>query len=424
MVALEKQLASVQGRLKSLEDAHFETQLALREMTERATKAELRCEQLERQLQRLGTSVTPFGGPASSEPEAPAHASTVEEEVSRVRKEIKKTQEDARERSGSRPIDATEEESVLKFERKWLRGATKYQYKDWRVTPMPGRALAIEAPGFHIETGDVVFDALPPPSALELSEPASNTAFYEDFMFNSKHTHFCGYTGLGAFADIPVVISVEQLAHTRGAKLRRKPVLCIVRSPDGMNQVCFLFVASHSSSLTLVLQYCLSGLKEVVCRLPYATVTLSEHMARHYPGQRFTEVTSAEEHAQLSRQLLAYEQMHINQKYKIGVLRWEKGQVRVRDFYYCATSHTPLVQSENEAFANESSPAFRDFMDWLGERVELSGWSKFRGGLNVTDNATGTHSYYTTIERENVEIMFHVSTELPKVLLVCVCVCV
>lgn len=50
-------------------------------------------------------------------------------------------------------------------------------------------------------------------------------------------------------------------------------------------------------------------------------------------------------------------------------------------------------------------------MNFLGDRIELKGWEKYRGGLNVKDDSTGTHSVYTVIR--GLEIMFHVSTLLP-----------
>lgn len=41
-------------------------------------------------------------------------------------------------------------------------------------------------------------------------------------------------------------------------------------------------------------------------------------------------------------------------------------------------------QTENEIFANvEISPAFDEFLNHLGERIELNGWTKFAGGLDT-----------------------------------------
>lgn len=110
---------------------------------------------------------------------------------------------------------------------------------------------------------------------------------------------------------------------------------------------------------------------------------------------------------------------------RTGKKRREKGK-KLMSFFFLSR------KDENAAFRNGESPAFKSFLDWLGERVPLMGWTKFRGGLNVMIgfvfcifvcllickqvrdlNVTGTHSYYTTLPSDDIEIMFHVSTELP-----------
>lgn len=47
----------------------------------------------------------------------------------------------------------------------------------------------------------------------------------------------------------------------------------------------------------------------------------------------------------------------------------------------------------------------------LGDKTRLKGHSGFRGGLNVDDDTTGTHSYYTKFGE--AEVMFHVSAMIP-----------
>lgn len=58
-----------------------------------------------------------------------------------------------------------------------------------------------------------------------------------------------------------------------------------------------------------------------------------------------------------------------------------------------------------------TSPAFTQFLEFLGERIELNGWTGYRAGLDVSQDLTGTHSYYT--KWQSHEIMFHVATCLP-----------
>ncbi len=174
-----------------------------------------------------------------------------------------------------------------------------------------------------------------------------------------------------------MVISVEQVSISRSTRLRRKPLLCMIRAPSGTEQLCFC------------------GYDTPVAKLPYEATTFVEFLSQRFPGSSFSPVRAPEAVAQLQKSLLQFEAMNIVKTYKIGVLRWVSGQ------------------SENDAFQNGPSPAFQSFLDWLGQRVVLHGWTKFRGGLNVRDvGVTGVHSYYTTLG-EDLEIMFHVSTELP-----------
>lgn len=95
------------------------------------------------------------------------------------------------------------------------------------------------------------------------------------------------------------------------------------------------------------------------------------------------------------KELVQYEAKNIISCYKFGVL-------------YCK----PFQTLENDIFSNQAtSPQYGEFLEFLGEKITLQGWPKFRAGLDVRDNTTGTHSVYTTFR--SYEIMFHVSTLLP-----------
>ncbi|GLD60188.1 signal-induced proliferation-associated 1-like protein 2 isoform X1, partial [Lates japonicus] len=52
-----------------------------------------------------------------------------------------------------------------------------------------------------------------------------------------------------------------------------------------------------------------------------------------------------------------------------------------------------------------------EFLDLLGQRVRLKGFTKYRAQLDNKTDSTGTHSLYTTYK--DYELMFHVSTMLP-----------
>lgn len=61
-----------------------------------------------------------------------------------------------------------------------------------------------------------------------------------------------------------------------------------------------------------------------------------------------------------------------------------------------------------------ASPAFHQFLTFLGETIELRNWRGYRAGLDTSgSNLTGTHSIYT--KWQGYEIMFHVSPLLPYI---------
>ncbi|XP_075376961.1 rap1 GTPase-activating protein 1 [Mycteria americana] len=96
-----------------------------------------------------------------------------------------------------------------------------------------------------------------------------------------------------------------------------------------------------------------------------------------------------------SRLILAFDEHVLSNHFKFGVIYQKLGQT-----------------SEEELFGTtEESPAFTEFLDVLGQRVQLRDFKGFRGGLDVTHGQTGSESVYCHFRDK--EIMFHVSTKLP-----------
>uniref|UniRef100_A0A4W3HID3 Signal-induced proliferation-associated 1 like 2 n=1 Tax=Callorhinchus milii TaxID=7868 RepID=A0A4W3HID3_CALMI len=97
----------------------------------------------------------------------------------------------------------------------------------------------------------------------------------------------------------------------------------------------------------------------------------------------------------VSEQLLKLDEQGLSFQHKVGVLYCKAGQ-----------------STEEEMYNNEAGgPVFEEFLDLLGHRVRLKGFSKYRAQLDNKTDSTGTHSLYTTYK--DYEIMFHVSTMLP-----------
>jgi len=97
----------------------------------------------------------------------------------------------------------------------------------------------------------------------------------------------------------------------------------------------------------------------------------------------------------LPGKLVRYEQQIVRTVYKFGVLYCKEGQVDEDDMY------------NNE----HGSDDFHEFLDFIGNKVQLRGFAGYRAGLDVKTDTTGTHSVYTT-HIDGCEIMFHVSTYL------------
>ncbi|XP_061741722.1 rap1 GTPase-activating protein 1-like isoform X3 [Nerophis ophidion] len=96
-----------------------------------------------------------------------------------------------------------------------------------------------------------------------------------------------------------------------------------------------------------------------------------------------------------SRLIATFDEHVISNNFKFGVVYQRFGQT-----------------TEEELFGNvEESPAFVEFLEFLGQKIELHDFKGFRGGLDVAHGQTGSESIYTTFH--NKEIMFHVSTKLP-----------
>ena len=99
----------------------------------------------------------------------------------------------------------------------------------------------------------------------------------------------------------------------------------------------------------------------------------------------------------LKTELESIEEMALIQRYKFGVICVKKGQ-----------------NEENQWFANDDcDPSFWEFMDLIGDRIPLQGFTGYRGGLDVKKGCTGKESYYKSYK--NIwNIMYHVAPLLPN----------
>ncbi|XP_029957304.1 rap1 GTPase-activating protein 2-like [Salarias fasciatus] len=141
-----------------------------------------------------------------------------------------------------------------------------------------------------------------------------------------------------------------------------------------------------------------SRVKSVYHRLSLTELTdipsvpeLAKLLCDEAAGLRFSPVL----YPKASQLIVTYDEHEVSNTFKFGVIFQRFGQV-----------------SEEELFRNnEETPAFTEFLQMLGDTVELQDFKGFRGGLDVSHGQTGSQSIYTVHRRQ--EIMFHVSTKLP-----------
>ncbi|KAL6044452.1 Signal-induced proliferation-associated protein 1 [Balamuthia mandrillaris] len=67
-------------------------------------------------------------------------------------------------------------------------------------------------------------------------------------------------------------------------------------------------------------------------------------------------------------------------------------------------------QDETQMYNNVTgSPAFEEFLECMGTKINMMGWQGYRGDLSAK---LDQDTYYTKLDESNYEIMFHVSTYL------------
>ncbi|EGC30055.1 hypothetical protein DICPUDRAFT_83973 [Dictyostelium purpureum] len=129
--------------------------------------------------------------------------------------------------------------------------------------------------------------------------------------------------------------------------------------------------------------------------------TIKSIFLSNYPELQFQKIPNNSE----TRKMLQYwETAQMTKDYKFGLLYRKNGQT-----------------NENNFFSNTNeSPEYKEFLEFIGEKVKLKGWENYKGGLDVKSDTTGLYSIYKTKEisinenkKFNVQIMFHVSTLLP-----------
>ncbi|XP_043574250.1 rap1 GTPase-activating protein 2a isoform X1 [Chiloscyllium plagiosum] len=206
-----------------------------------------------------------------------------------------------------------------------------------------------------------VVESLSPSTFGYKLECNSTARAYRKHFLNKEHLNF--YTSCGVLGNLVISVKYEDT--------------------DGQE---YLRIILRSKSKTIHERLPLDGVSRIpsiplIAKLLCDDLTCVKFSPVLYPkGSKF---------------IVAYDEHEINNNFKFGVIYQKVRQT-----------------TEAELFGNnEESPVFKEFLNLLGDTVELKDFKGFRGGLDVAHGQTGSESVYTIFKDR--EIMFHVSTKLP-----------
>ncbi|XP_076090626.1 GTPase-activating Rap/Ran-GAP domain-like protein 3 isoform X2 [Mytilus galloprovincialis] len=217
---------------------------------------------------------------------------------------------------------------------------------------------------FRIETGDLDGDDLSSTvnSPVHLENPEFQTRWYFKYFLGKLHQNYVG-------TDID-----------------REPFLLSVVVTDANN---------HNVQQYRTILWCKTGAKKIALPYNQSKPQTVKGILSHFNINKTEKGPKEIFDSEIQKELLVLEEQEGSVNFKFGVIYAKESQVSDDEFY------------SNE----ETTDSFNSFLRLLGSSVSLKGWDKFKGGLDVKSNATGTESVYTVYEGH--EIMFHVSTLLP-----------
>uniref|UniRef100_UPI00358E1862 GTPase-activating Rap/Ran-GAP domain-like protein 3 n=1 Tax=Myxine glutinosa TaxID=7769 RepID=UPI00358E1862 len=226
---------------------------------------------------------------------------------------------------------------------------------------------AIQRAGrFRVENGADDAEAEAPPiwqrTDVHLENPECHTRWYFKYFLGNVHQIYVGLDAERNPFFLSVVLSNENPQHVPHYKtmLWRKMGCVKICLPYGPNK-------------TLSLKPILSAL----CL------------------EKFEKSPREVLNAEIQKDLLVLEEQEGSVNFKFGVLYAKAGQL-----------------TDDEMFSNATgSQDFERFLNLLGERIALKGWTAYRGGLDTKNDTTGTEAVYMVYKRH--EVIFHVSTLLP-----------
>ncbi|KAI8050571.1 hypothetical protein BDF22DRAFT_695668 [Syncephalis plumigaleata] len=200
-------------------------------------------------------------------------------------------------------------------------------------------------------------------------ESEKNIAWFKEYFYGREHVTFLALDSPRG----PLAVSIVED--------QRNCYRALIRSTQGGERISIPMTSIPTTWFRRVL-----GLK------PTAQAVL-QAIADKVP----LDYLSMTKSARLAHELLLMDERQVIRSYKFGIAYLKPGQ----------TTETEMLEND----WNDTSPAFRKFLEFIGEKIRLKGWTGYRAGLDVQEDHTGTHSIFSRLQ--GYEIMFHVAPMLP-----------
>eukprot|EP00009_Paramoeba_aestuarina_P004286 CAMPEP_0201511628 /NCGR_PEP_ID=MMETSP0161_2-20130828/4045_1 /ASSEMBLY_ACC=CAM_ASM_000251 /TAXON_ID=180227 /ORGANISM="Neoparamoeba aestuarina, Strain SoJaBio B1-5/56/2" /LENGTH=382 /DNA_ID=CAMNT_0047907193 /DNA_START=105 /DNA_END=1253 /DNA_ORIENTATION=+ len=212
--------------------------------------------------------------------------------------------------------------------------------------------------------------------SLLLIDQDRYTPYYRHYFFNKEHVNFLGYDK----DSNPILISIERQKNqdpTVPILVRAFVRTCLPWSVEVDADMWVLIPATEIRNIKRALE-----------------MELETYLR---PKEKLYELM---EDKAVDNLFLKAEDAMLMKGYKFGVLHVTKGQ-------------GGEGSREEDIFGNcDLTPDFEEFLDFLGDRVQMRAFPHFRAGLDTKNDTTGKESVYKKFNDHS--IMFHVGPLLPS----------
>merc|ERR1711916_23997 len=249
---------------------------------------------------------------------------------------------------------------------------TKGSHPAWESTADPDDDdVILESQGWQIVRKDntTITNAV---SSAEIVEMDTDLTWYAEYFYSKPHVNFVGKD-----------------------KVAGGLVISVVKEGDGDDFAFRVRVLSQAGREHILIAGEDAGVKnkDLTVKIARKVVTAA------LPAYEKTQLKGVTDDEKFERRLLKHEESELVTNYKFGLLYVKEGQTIEEDMF------------ANDGYVIDHSREYQEFVDWLGDTVELDGWEKYRAGLDVRSQGTGTYSLYT--EWRGFNVMWHVATMLP-----------